>query len=186
VDYEILSAVFNAADAMRPEAPILHEDLQKLMDPDSLQLETWPANVGNHFELDLGDVAADFSAAKVTVETTTTTKAVHQGYIEPHAGTARWSEDGRLTVWSSGQGYFAVRDAVAALLARKARQAVKIAMPRIDVFEGTGPASGTQITIKLGATEDGRLTAARSHGLRGGRVSWFIRHGGRPLCVLAL
>ena len=75
---------------------------------------------------------------------------------------------------------------VAALLARKAQQAVKIAMPRTDVFEGTGPASGTQITIKLGATEDGSLTAARSHGLRGGRASCFIRHGGRPLRILAL
>jgi CO/xanthine dehydrogenase Mo-binding subunit len=31
---------------------------------------------------------------------------------------------------------------VAALLARKAQQAVKIAMPRTDVFEGTGPRLG--------------------------------------------
>ena len=38
---------------------------------------------------------------------------VHQGYIEPHSGTARWDEHGRVTVWTSTQGIFGVRDSVA-------------------------------------------------------------------------
>lgn len=196
VEYEPLPAVFDAREAMAAGAPLLHKDLQQMMDPESLDLETWQPNVAKHFQLDLGEVDVGFAAAEVTVETTTSTKAVHQGYIEPHAGTARWSEDGRLTVWSSGQGHFSVRDLtarvcgvavslvravpleigggfgaklrayvepIAALLARKAQRAVKIAMTRTEVFEATGPTSGTQITVKLGATRDGRLTAATAH-----------------------
>ena len=196
VEYEILPAVFDAQAAMAAGAPLLHEDLQRTMDADSLELETWPANVANHFLIDLGDVDAGFARGDVTIEVSTRTKAVHQGYIEPHAGTAQWHEDGRLTVWSSGQGHFAVREAtakicgvpvsqvrvvpleigggfgaklrayiepVASLLARKSHRAVKIAMTRTEVFEATGPASGTQITVKLGATNDGRLTVASAH-----------------------
>jgi CO/xanthine dehydrogenase Mo-binding subunit len=196
VEYEVLPAVFDAEDAMAEGAPRLHEDLQRLMDPDSSGLETWQPNVAKYFELDLGDVEAGFAQAEVIAESSTRTLAVHQGYIEPHAGTAQWHEDDRLTVWSSGQGHFSVREAtakvcgvavsrvrvvpleigggfgaklrayvepVAALLARRAQRAVKIAMTRTEVFEATGPTSGTQITVKVGATRDGRLTAASAH-----------------------
>ena len=41
---------------------------------------------------------------------------MHQGYIEPHVATAQWSTDGRLTVWTSTQGAFAVRATTAAIL----------------------------------------------------------------------
>ena len=37
------------------------------------------------------------------------TKAEHQGYIEPHAVVAQTGEDGRSTVWCSSQGHFGIR-----------------------------------------------------------------------------
>ena len=49
---------------------------------------------------------------------------------------------------------------VAALLARKAHAPVKLAMNRTEVFEATGPTSGTEISCKIGATNDGKITAA--------------------------
>ena len=49
---------------------------------------------------------------------------------------------------------------MAALLARQAGVAVKIVMTRAEVFEGTGPTPGTRVEVKLGATLDGRITAA--------------------------
>ena len=45
-----------------------------------------------------------------------TTASVHQGYIEPHNSTAFWNADGQLSVWTSTQGAFAVRAAVADVL----------------------------------------------------------------------
>ena len=52
---------------------------------------------------------------------------------------------------------------VAAALARKAGHPVKVTLSRTEVFEATGPTSGTQIRVKLGATKDGRLVAAEAH-----------------------
>ena len=51
----------------------------------------------------------------------------------------------------------------AAFLSKKSGRPVKIVMSRSDVFLGTGPASGTNISVKLGATRDGRITAAEAH-----------------------
>ena len=49
---------------------------------------------------------------------------------------------------------------VAALLSRKTGQPVKILMSRIDVFESTGPTSGSWMKIRMGATNDGKIVAA--------------------------
>ena len=48
---------------------------------------------------------------------------------------------------------------VAAILSRKSGSPVKITMTRGEVFEGTGPTSGTSIKIKMGASSEGKLTA---------------------------
>lgn len=52
---------------------------------------------------------------------------------------------------------------VAALLSRKAGHLpVKMSMSRAEVLAATGPTSGSYIKIKMGATHDGRLTAAQA------------------------
>ena len=51
---------------------------------------------------------------------------------------------------------------VVATLSRKAGHPVKLAISRKEVFEGTGPTSATHIKVKLGATSDGKLTAAQA------------------------
>ena len=52
---------------------------------------------------------------------------------------------------------------VAAVLARKSGQPVKITMGRAEVFQGTGPTSGTHIKVKMGVTNSGKITAAEAH-----------------------
>ena len=49
---------------------------------------------------------------------------------------------------------------VAALLSRKAGAPVKILMSRTEVFEGSGPAPGSWMRVKMGATKEGKITAA--------------------------
>ncbi len=51
---------------------------------------------------------------------------------------------------------------VAAILSKKSGAAVKITMTRAEVFMGTGPTSGTEIEIKVGASNDGRLKAVKA------------------------
>jgi CO/xanthine dehydrogenase Mo-binding subunit len=200
VDYEVLPAVVDLEAAMKDGAPVLHERLANstnvnirpggLRDDDDTEKAT---NISNHFVFDLGDPDEGFKKADIIVEREFRTATVHQGYIEPHAATAMWGEDGKLTIWCSSQGHFQIRDLtslvlgvpvsqikvvpmeigggfggktviylepVAAALSKKARRPVKISMGRAEVFEATGPTSGSYIRAKIGADKDGMITAA--------------------------
>lgn len=113
VTYEILPAALSVRDAMRPDAPILLEELRT----DELGVKgSRPSNIAAHFRIRRGDVEAGFAQAKVIIEREFVTSAVHQGYIEPQNGSAVWAVDGQLTIWCSAQGAFGVRDQVSEVL----------------------------------------------------------------------
>lgn len=113
VDYEPLPAVVDVRAAMNDSAPLLHDDLTT----ESLGKNSGKhSNVAKHFQFKLGDPAAGFSQASVVIEREFVTATVHQGYIEPHNATALWNADGSITIWSSTQGSFTVRQQVSELL----------------------------------------------------------------------
>ena len=123
VDYEVLPPVTDVLAAMRDDAPLLHERLANLNDPGIRPgglLDDGEAgktgNVPNRYHYETGDLAAGFAAADVVIEREFRTKAVHQGYIEPHAATALWNSDDTLHLWCSSQGHFNVRDQTATIL----------------------------------------------------------------------
>ena len=190
VDYEVLPPVVTVEEAMADGAPILHDDLKTM---ELGEATDNVSNVADHFQHKKGDTVAGFAEADVIVEREYRAKTVHQGYIEPHNASALWNADGRVHVWCSTQGAFAVRDAmaqllelpvsnikvtpmeigggfggkipiylepVAALLSRKSGRAVKILMSRADVFEASGPTCGSWSRVKIGAKNDGTITAA--------------------------
>jgi xanthine dehydrogenase molybdenum-binding subunit len=112
-----------AAEAMQEGAPLVHERLASVTNvnirPGGLLPDDDPrsgSNIANQFAFRLGDVAQGFREADVIVEKEVYTAAVHQGYIEPHSATAMWNRDGQLTIWSSSQGHFTVREQPALLL----------------------------------------------------------------------
>ena len=106
VEYEVLPAVVDVLEAARPGAPLLHEG----MTTRSLAgTSATPSNVASHFQHLQGDPNQGFSEADVIVEREYRTATVHQGYLEPHAATADWDAAGRLTVYCTTQGAFAVR-----------------------------------------------------------------------------
>lgn len=49
---------------------------------------------------------------------------------------------------------------VASLLSKKTGQPVKVSMSRSEVFEGSGPTSGSYMRVKMGANKEGKITAA--------------------------
>jgi CO/xanthine dehydrogenase Mo-binding subunit len=57
---------------------------------------------------------------------------------------------------------FIFLEAVAALLSRKANRPVKMTMTRAEVFLATNPTSGAYMKAKIGATREGRVTAAKA------------------------
>ena len=197
IDYEVLKPVLTLDEAMKDDAPLLHENLttyfklERFAKGDDTGMKS---NIASHIQHKLGDVEKGFQEADVIVEREFTTQTVHQGYIEPHASTATWAGDGRLTIWTCTQGSFAIRSScaaildipesqirvipteigggfgakittylepVAAVLSKKSGRPVKIVMSRKEVFEGTGPTSASRMRTKIGATKDGKITAAQ-------------------------
>jgi CO/xanthine dehydrogenase Mo-binding subunit len=190
VRYEVLPHVIDVVEAMRPDAPLLHDDLFTVgVEPRPDR----PSNVAKRFEIKQGDVEAGFEAADVVVEREFRTAPVHQGYIEPHAALGSVSEDGSAELWCCTQGHFIVRahcarllgldigrvrvtateigggfggktvvylEPVALALSRKAKRPVKMVMSREEVFKASGPTSGAVVRVKMGATRDGKFVAA--------------------------
>jgi CO/xanthine dehydrogenase Mo-binding subunit len=190
VTYEVLPHVIDVEDAMKPDAPVLHDDLlTQGVDPKP----TKASNIAKRIGFVKGDVATGWKEAEVTIERRYTTQPVHQGYIEPHACVVSIGADDQCTIWSSSQGQFMVRaycakllgidianirampaeigggfggktlvylEPLALALSKKTGRPVKIVMSREEVFRGTGPAAGGVIEVKLGAKKDGRLVAA--------------------------
>ncbi len=192
VDYEPLPVVTDVLDAMRDNAPLLHDDVHT----NSMGKKSdKPSNIATHIHFETGKVDAAFAKADAVVEREFKTASVHQGYIEPHVATALWNQDGHLTIWTSTQGSFTARqqtaellqipvsqvtvvpceigggfggkiavylEPVAAMLSRKCGKPVKMVMNRDEVFEGTGPTPGSAMRVKLGATKDGKLVAGEA------------------------
>ena len=192
VDYEVLPHVIDVVDAMRPDAPLLHEDMiTEGMDPPPSK----PSNIAKRIEFSKGDVAAGFAQADVIVEREYNTQPVHQGYIEPHACMANFSEDGQAELWVTTQGHYIVRahcarllgleisklrvtaseigggfggktvvylEPVALMLSRKCGHPVKMWMTREEVFRASGPTSAANMLIKIGAKKDGTICAGEA------------------------
>ena len=196
VDYEVLPWSIEIDDAIKPDAPILHE---------FNKFEGKPSNIAGRIEHKKGDLAEGFKKADVVIERTFTTRPVHQGYIEPHACLISVAPDGKTTIWSSSQGQFMVRamtsmltgipqsdiraipaeigggfggktivylEPLATMLAKKSGRPVKMVMTREEVMRATGPTSGSKSTVKIGATKDGKIVAA--HG------TFYLQAGAFP------
>ncbi|MBI2866904.1 MAG: xanthine dehydrogenase family protein molybdopterin-binding subunit, partial [Chloroflexi bacterium] len=197
VDYEVLKPVLTLEEALKKDAPLLHEEMttRNIAARFDRGSDTGVrSNIGSHLQFKRGDVEQGFTQADVVVEREFRTKMVHQGYIEPHTATVFWSLDGHITIWTSTQAPFIVRDQVAAilsvpesvvkvvpmeigggfggkisayldpvaaLLSKKTGRPVKMTMSRREVFEASGPTSGTIIRCKIGAKKDGAFTAAK-------------------------
>ncbi|MCH2518344.1 MAG: xanthine dehydrogenase family protein molybdopterin-binding subunit [Dehalococcoidia bacterium] len=193
VEYEVLPPLMTVQQAMKDGAKPVHDDVTTT---ELGERTDKVSNVATHLRFEQGDTEKGFAEADIIVEREFTTATVHQGYIEPQNAAALWNADGNVTIWTSTQGSFSARDALAgvldlpvskikvvpmeigggfggkipiyleplaALLSRKTGQPVKLIMSREEVFESTGPTSGTHIKVKMGATKEGKLVAADAY-----------------------
>ncbi len=112
VEYEPLKAVIRLEDAMSPDAVIIHGDLVG----NHLGEKVTNTNVAEHTRSEFGDPEAGFAESAHVLERTYTISRAHQGYIEPHNGTAFWDPDDKLTVYTSTQSPFGVRSNLATVL----------------------------------------------------------------------
>jgi CO/xanthine dehydrogenase Mo-binding subunit len=126
VDYEPLTPVVDPLGAMKPDAPLVRAPLADIdrseeqghvaVDLESGDKEGRPSNVASETPFKRGDVEAGFAESDVVIEHTWRSAMVHQGYIEPHAVIADYNSGGELTVWTSTQAPFYIRDELAQTL----------------------------------------------------------------------
>ena len=188
VKYEVLPHVIDVVEAMRPDAPLLHDDLFTVgVEPKPEKPSTSPS--ASRSPRATSRPASNRRRRRARVQD----RAVHQGYIEPHAALASVSEDGSAELWCCTQGHFIVRahcarllgldigkirvtateigggfggktvvylEPLALALSRKAKRPVKMVMSREEVFKASGPTSGAVVRVKMGATKDGKFVAA--------------------------
>lgn len=190
VEYEPLPAVFNAEEALAPDAPIIHPDLPSYFDTGRSERQ---GNMRNRVIHNVGDVDAAFQEPGLVIyEAEYRTPRQTQGFTEPRAAVAQVDGTGKVTVWASVKAPFRVRVSVAdtlgiplsrvrliapviggdfggkgasfiepivALLAKKARRPVRLALSRVEEFTAMTSRPSCVINLKVGARRDGTLVA---------------------------
>jgi putative selenate reductase molybdopterin-binding subunit len=190
VDYDVLPAVFDPEEAMRPRAPVVHDK-----GPES-RIHNPQRNIAGEIHGHVGNVEAGFAQADVVYEGTYITQRVQHAHLETHCAIGWLDETGRLNIRSSTQTPFLTRRALAALFdldpakvrvfcermgggfgakqemlvedivalaVLKTGQPVKLEFTREEQFIGATTRHPMRVRIKAGARNDGRLTAMEMH-----------------------
>jgi CO/xanthine dehydrogenase Mo-binding subunit len=115
VEYEELAVAASLDQALAKEAPLVHEQRARPGGSHGLgDLPDADGNVCYSYSFRRGDVGGAFADAAVVVEGEYTFPAVYQYSMETHTTIAHW-HGGELTLWSSCQHPFLVRQEIAAL-----------------------------------------------------------------------
>jgi CO/xanthine dehydrogenase Mo-binding subunit len=191
VEYEPLPHVQNVLKAMQDDAPILLPDLRTSGTPEKSDKQTNIASQVRFArgDLDAGFKAADvivereFDTTMVHQGYIEPHNAVAQ-YNSDGQTTIWTSTQGAFTARDQcalalnmpansikvvpaeiGGGFGGkigiYLEPLALLLSKKTGKPVKLTMSRGDVLRATGPTSGSHIRVKMGATKDGKITAAQ-------------------------
>ncbi len=190
VDYQVLPHVTDVDEAMKPNAPIVHPHIRTQgADPAPTKASN-VAQISQfgHGDVEAGFAKADFIVER-TYKTEQTHQGYIEPHaclasVGPDGQGELWVttqghftfrnicatllgfEVAKLKVTSSeiGGGFggktHVWTEPVALALSRKANRPVKLTMTRDEVFRATGPTSSTSVDVKIGATKDGRITAA--------------------------
>ena len=181
VEYEVLPAVTSAEEAMAEGAPQLHPEYAgNISDHSQLKLGEVDAAFG---EADIvverefrtqtvhqGYIEPHSATAWWTPEGKLTVWCSSQGHFQIGESTAKTlgisSSTVKVVPMEIGGGFGGKTtihlEPVAALLSRKTGHPVKVTMSRADVMEASGPTAGSYMKVKMGATSDGKLTAAQA------------------------
>ena len=121
VDYETLPPVLDPAESIKPEAP---------------QVNPKHANILSTTRFSRGDVDAALAASAHVVTGTWATQRIEHLFLEPEAALAVPLPDGRLHLYSQGQGIFEDRRQIAAVLGEPEERLYVELVPNGGAFGG--------------------------------------------------
>lgn len=164
VSYKELPAVFDPVKAAQDNSVLIHPDLGSYEKVEFLNPQPG-TNIGNWFKIRRGDVDKAFNEAAVVVEEIVSCPQIAHGFLEPYCCTCHEDPStGNLTIWTSAQSAFAVRDILAKGLNYPLHKIRVIAPP---IGGGFGGKAGMTIEALC-------LAAAMDEELKGRPVKLFI------------
>ncbi|MFC1995741.1 xanthine dehydrogenase family protein molybdopterin-binding subunit [Chloroflexota bacterium] len=180
VKYEVLDAVYDPKEAMKPGAPTVYDDIER---------NIAASQIGQH-----GDVEKGFKEADYIFEDEFQTQPHYHAIMERSGCMCSWDTGGNLTMWTPSQsphllqwivgvvlempiakvrvicpyigGGFGAKShvmfpyvAICAVLAKKACRPVKVEFSRGEDFAWGGVAPAFNIRLKTGVKKDGTIIA---------------------------
>jgi xanthine dehydrogenase molybdenum-binding subunit len=145
VEYEVLPTVFDMEAAMVEDAPVIHPERDDV-----------DGNVLEHSLQEWGDVERGFEEADHVFEGRFTTQRVCHCALEPHAMLASWDGDGNLTMWSSEQTAFMIRDSLSEAFQMPLSKIRFIVPPYVGGGFGGKYESAEKIVVAILARKAGR------------------------------
>lgn len=127
VEYEVLPAIVEIEDALKPGAPLIHDE------PDCSGFEGVfipQRNIAAHLEAEAGDLAAGYAEAYRVFEAEYRVPQVQHVALEPHVCLTWLDEDNRLVIRSATQVPFHVRRILAPVLGLPQKR-IRVIKPRI-------------------------------------------------------
>ncbi|MSO53861.1 MAG: xanthine dehydrogenase family protein molybdopterin-binding subunit [Rhodospirillales bacterium] len=192
VDYEVLPHVIDEIEAMQPGAPLLFEEMTTRganpppTTPSNIakEFEVISGDVAAGFAKADVIVERTFKTravhqayiepmaaiADVTEDGQCTIWSCTQGQFQARAHCAKFlgMDMAKIRVIPAevGGGFGGklnvYLEPLVVMLSKKAGKPVKMVMSREEVFRGTGPTSGGTVTVKMGVTKDGKITAGEA------------------------
>jgi carbon-monoxide dehydrogenase large subunit len=115
VEYEELPSVFDPLEALKPDAPLIHERMEEYKHG-PVFYPVPGTNIANRFKLVHGDVEKGFEQADEVLEDEFSVSHVSHAYMETQNVVAHYKLDGTLEIWTSCQSSFVVRQIVSEAL----------------------------------------------------------------------
>lgn len=108
VNYEPLPAVLDVREALKPGAPLVHEELGEYAHSPAFR-PIPGTNIANKFTLRKGDVEKGFRESDVIIENEFSMPQVSHTQLETHVTIGQYLPDGNVKIWTSAQSPFTVR-----------------------------------------------------------------------------
>ena len=111
IDYKILKHILDPEEAFRSRDIIIHPEMHTYKaNPASFFNFEKGTNIPNRQRVRKGDVEKGFAESDFVIESKISVPPIYHGTIETHACLCKYDPDGRLTVYSTTQGPFLLRD----------------------------------------------------------------------------
>ena len=157
VEYEELPAVFDPEISMQSKPPtVIHPDLfsyaySPVVPP---AFDADKPNVYNHYKIRHGNLEEGFKEADVIIENRFTTAMIQHCQMEPHVAVARAETNGDVTVWTSAQTIYGIKQMLCDALQMTSSK-VRVIVPYV------GGGYGGKVEIKTEAIAVGLALKTR-------------------------